>query len=148
MNVVISKAILQDLDGIFTIEKNTFTTFWSYESLYEDICKTPIAYYLAARIDNKEVVGYIGMWHVLDEAHITNLAVDSQYRQMGIGSALLSALIEYSVQVDIKRMTLEVRDHNVNAIKLYEKFGFISYGRRKGYYQDSGEDAVIMWKEL
>lgn len=88
------------------------------------------------------------MWHVLDEAHITNLAVDSQYRQMGIGSALLSALIEYSVQVDIKRMTLEVRDHNVNAIKLYEKFGFISYGRRKGYYQDSGEDAVIMWKEL
>ncbi|MFA5341077.1 MAG: ribosomal protein S18-alanine N-acetyltransferase [Clostridia bacterium] len=147
MKIEIRKADINDLDGIFRIEKETFTDYWSYESLYEDIYKTPISYYLVASSE-KEVIGYIGMWHVLDEAHILNIAVDKIYRHLGVGTNLLSSLIEYSEHVGIKRMTLEVREHNDNALKLYEKFGFMKNGRRKEYYRDTMEDAIIMWKEL
>ena len=147
MMIKIRKADINDLDGIFRIEKETFTDYWSYESLYEDIYKTPISYYLVASSE-EEIVGYIGMWHVLDEAHILNIAVDKRYRNLGIGTILLSSLIEYSEHAGIKRMTLEVREYNENALKLYGKFGFVKNGRRKEYYKDTKEDAIIMWKEL
>jgi ribosomal-protein-alanine N-acetyltransferase len=74
--------------------------------------------------------------------------VDKRYRNKGIGTLLLSALIDYSGQVGIKRMTLEVREHNDAALRLYEKHGFVKDGIRKEYYRDTNEDAVIMWKEL
>lgn len=147
MNIRIKRADFDDLDRIFAIEKETFNDYWSYESLYEDICRTPMSFYLAAVFDD-EVVGYIGMWHVLDESHIMNIAVDKRYRNKGIGTLLLSALIDYSREVGIKRMTLEVREHNDAALRLYEKHGFVKDGIRKEYYRDTNEDAVIMWKEL
>jgi len=147
MNIWIKRADINDLDSIFKIEKETFSDYWSYDSLYEDICKTPISYYLVAGFD-EEVVGYIGMWHVLDESHIMNIAVDKRYRNMGIGTLLLSSLIDYSKDTGIKKMTLEVREHNENALKLYEKHGFVRDGIRKEYYRDTKEDAIIMWKEL
>ena len=147
MKVTVRKAVCEDIDGIFKIEKSSFTNNWSYESLYEDICKTPISYYLVAETEGN-ILGCIGMWHVMDEAHIMNVAVDSGFRHLGIGSMLLSTLIEYAEDCGILRMTLEVREHNYNAISLYEKYGFLKYGKRKQYYQDTFEDAIIMWKEL
>ena len=115
--------------------------------MYEDIYKTSISYYLVA-CTKEAVIGYIGMWHVLDESHIMNIAVDREYRHLGIGSLLLASLIDYSRNAGIKRMTLEVREHNDNALKLYEKYGFERNGKRKEYYRDTKEDAIIMWKEL
>lgn len=115
MNIRIKRADFDDLDRIFAIEKETFNDYWSYESLYEDICRTPMSFYLAAVFDD-EVVGYIGMWHVLDESHIMNIAVDKRYRNKGIGTLLLSALIDYSREVGIKRMTLEVREQDRKSV--------------------------------
>ncbi|MFA7673374.1 MAG: ribosomal protein S18-alanine N-acetyltransferase [Clostridia bacterium] len=148
MKITIQKALEQDVESINIIEQESFKTPWSYQSLFEDICQTELAYYLTAKTEDRKVIGYIGMWHVLDEAHITNVAVDKDHRKIGVGTALLKALIDYSKEAGIKRMTLEVRENNVYALKLYENLGFVSYGKRKGYYQDTGEDAVIMWKEL
>ena len=115
--------------------------------LYEDICKTPISYYLVA-LENEKVLGYIGMWHVMDEGHILNVAIDTPYRNLKIGSILLKELLDYCKEIGIERVTLEVREHNEPALGLYKKFGFIEMGLRKNYYQDTNENAIIMWKEV
>lgn len=93
-----------------------------------------------------QVCGYVGVWKILDEGHITNVAVAPDYRRMHIGRAMLEALIEVTGQAGIERYTLEVRASNEPAIRLYEGLGFKSEGIRPGYYEDNGEDAVIMWR--
>ncbi len=147
MEIEIRRATEKDLAQIFDIEKRTFLTYWSYEMLYEDICKTPISYYLVA-LENEKVLGYIGMWHVMDEGHILNVAIDTPYRNLKIGSILLKELLDYCKEIGIERVTLEVREHNEPALGLYKKFGFIEMGLRKNYYQDTNENAIIMWKEV
>jgi len=98
-----------------------------------------------AEVDNK-IVGYGGFWVVVDEGHITNIAVHPEYRSKGIGSKIMEGLIELAKKNGIISMTLEVRESNIVAQHLYAKFGFRPLGRRKGYYQDNNEDAIIMWK--
>ena len=92
------------------------------------------------------VCGYVGVWKILDEGHITNVAVAPEYRRMHIGRAMLETLFEVTGQAGIERYTLEVRASNEPAIRLYEGLGFKSEGIRPGYYEDNGEDAVIMWR--
>ena len=93
-----------------------------------------------------KVVGYVGMWVILDEGHITNLAVDPAYRRKGIGRALLEHLITEGKKRGVRFLTLEVRSSNLVAQQLYRKLGFYEAGVRPGYYQDNQEDAIIMWK--
>ncbi|MBD2577620.1 ribosomal protein S18-alanine N-acetyltransferase [Oscillatoria sp. FACHB-1406] len=91
---------------------------------------------------------FLGMgcfWAILEEAHITLLAVRPEFQGQGLGQALLLGLLKKAVERKLERATLEVRDSNPRAITLYEKFGFQLAGRRKGYYQDTGEDALIFW---
>ena len=88
------------------------------------------------------------MWLVLDEGHITNIAVHPDYRGRGIGEKLVLAMLELARNSGIAGVTLEVRVSNNAAKKLYNKLGFVDSGIRKGYYSDTGEDAVIMWKKL
>ena len=140
------------LDAVHSIERASFVTPWSKESLLREITENECAVYVVAMLfeafRQPEVVGYAGMWHVTDEGHITNIAVMERYRKKGIAATLLTRLTELAVQRNISALTLEVRVGNTTAQNLYTKHGFAVEGRRKGYYADTGEDAYIMWKSL
>ncbi len=135
------------IDRIVAIEKVSFPTPWSTEAFHHELNDNPFAHYLVAVLDG-EVIGYGGMWQVLDEAHVTNVAVDIPYRGQGIGRRILEALAEKAAAQGCSKMTLEVRISNFAAQRLYTSLDFIAYGVRKGYYTDTKEDAIIMWKNL
>ena len=135
----------KDIAAIEEIEKLCFATPWSYESLKYDIVENNRALYLVAEIEG-EICGYVGIWKIVDEGHITNVAVAPTHRRKHIASALLESLFRVTERAGVVRHTLEVRAGNEGAIKLYESFGFKADGLRKGYYEDNGEDAVIMWR--
>lgn len=137
---------LKDLDEICEIEKLSFKTPWSRESFLEELQTNEKARYLVAAL-GETVVGYGGMWFIFDEAHITNIAVHPDYRGQKIGEKLVQAMIALAEAADINSMTLEVRTSNVPAIGLYKKLSFEEAGIRRGYYTDTGEDALIMWRK-
>ncbi|WP_027250153.1 ribosomal protein S18-alanine N-acetyltransferase [Planktothrix agardhii] len=93
-----------------------------------------------------ELIGIGCLWSILEEAHITILAIDPEYQGKGLGQALLFQLLVSAWKRKLERATLEVKVSNQPAINLYKKFGFKEAGRRKGYYQDTGEDALILWR--
>lgn len=143
--IQIREMLSTDLEDIMEIEKLSFSLPWSQESFITELENNPAARYLVA-INNKRVVGYAGFWKIIDEGHITNIAVHPSSRRKGIGEKLLEALLEKSKEEGIVKLTLEVRRSNFSAIHLYEKFEFQTLGHRKGYYSDNNEDALIMWK--
>jgi ribosomal-protein-alanine N-acetyltransferase len=138
---------LEDLEEILEIEEASFPTPWSRRSFLYELLENERAVYLVAREEEK-VQGYIGMWVVLDEGHITNLAVHPRARSRGIGELLLKTLMAESRSRGINYLTLEVRASNLVARSLYAKLGFVGSGIRPGYYLDNNEDALIMWKGL
>ena len=144
--LIIRQAKGADAGQIAEVEKACFSTPWSYESLKHDMTENKLALYMAAETGGK-ICGYAALWKIIDEGHITNVAVFPAYRRRGIARAVLSALIEEASKQGIKRFTLEVRTGNEAAKKLYARLGFLEAGLRKGYYEDNGEDALIMWKE-
>ena len=137
----------EDIDQVCEIENLSFATPWSRESFESELSQNSLAKYIVSKVNGK-VVAYGGMWIVLDEAHITNIAVHPDYRGQKIGEKLVHALLQTAKESKTARITLEVRALNEVARKLYKKLGFEDSGIRKGYYADTGEDAVIMWKEL
>lgn len=145
-DLIIRKAEAKDVLAIEEIEKQCFTVPWSYESLYQDIVENKLAFYIVAELAAGQICGYVGIWKIFDEGHITNVAVAPDYRRMHIGRAMLETLFEVTGQAGIERYTLEVRASNEPAIRLYEGLGFKSEGIRPGYYEDNGEDAIIMWR--
>ncbi|MEG3861865.1 ribosomal protein S18-alanine N-acetyltransferase [Microcoleus sp. herbarium12] len=92
------------------------------------------------------LIGVGCLWAILEEAHITMLAIHPQFQRQGLGQALLWALLKSACDRQLERSTLEVRDSNLVAVSLYKKFGFKEAGRRKRYYEDTGEDALVMWR--
>ena len=130
-----------DLDEVTAIENSCFNQPWTLQSFKTDLQYNRLAYYLVARHDGK-IVGYIGAWIVLGEAHITTLAVDHDYRCHGVASCLIQALIDEGARRGVTSLTLEVRPSNKVARSFYKKWGFTVRGRRKRYYTD--EDALIM----
>lgn len=143
--VVIEPMRLEDLEEVLYIEDRSFPTPWSRQSFLYELLENERAVYLVAR-ELGRVKGYIGMWAVLDEGHITNLAVHPDYRGRGIGRKLLENIISLGKKQGICYFTLEVRVSNIVARNLYTKLGFTSAGVRPGYYRDNNEDAIIMWK--
>ena len=133
------------LSQMAEIEREAFETPWT-ENMFIPEVEDPNAYYVVG-VRGEEVICYGGFHKVLDEAHITNIAVKSTERGKGIGRFLMSELIARAKMADIAHMTLEVRDGNIPAIKLYESFGFKVEGVRKKYY-DNKYDALIMWLTL
>lgn len=130
---------------VYTIEKECFTVPWSMESFSNEIQSNFLARYWVA-IYEQTVVGYAGLWAVLDEGHITNIAVGAKWRKRGIGELLVDHLIDESQKKGVDRWTLEVRRSNLPALLLYQKKGFKIMGERQNYYTDPKEDAIIMWK--
>ena len=148
MQVLIRKMEASDIDSIFEIEKAAYGEHhWSKESFYNEL-QNNIGFYIVAHNPlNNEVVGYLGSWMIVDECHITTVAVSPLLRHQKIAQQLLISLINECYEKFIKYITLEVRVSNTSAINLYEKFGFKSIGVRKKYYQDNNEDALIMFTE-
>ena len=142
---IIRQAKGEDARQIAEVEKACFSTPWSYESLKHDITENQRALYMTAEAGGK-ICGYAGLWKIIDEGHITNVAVSPEYRRKHIARSLLEALFASAAKQGIERFTLEVRAGNEAAKKLYGGFGFLEAGLRKGYYEDNGEDALIMWK--
>jgi [ribosomal protein S18]-alanine N-acetyltransferase len=132
-----------DLPQIITLERRAFSTPWSLAMFVLELSK-PAGWCLAAVRDDT-LVGYLVCSRYDTVWHIMNVAVDPAHRRAGIATALIEGLIE-RIHDPRARYTLEVRESNVGAIALYERYGFRAAGRRRRYYQDNGEDAVIMWR--
>ena len=137
---------VRHLGRVLEIERSSYVTPWSERAFLSELTQNAYAHYLVA-LRGRAVVGYAGMWLILDEAHITNIAVHTRERGRGVGSALLDELARRAVRLGCLRMTLEVRPSNVVAQHLYREHGFEARGRRPGYYRDTREDAIIMWKD-
>jgi [ribosomal protein S18]-alanine N-acetyltransferase len=138
---------MKDLDDISEVEKLSFSIPWSRESFISELKTNLFARYLVIEHD-KKVIGYGGMWIVLDEAHITNIAIHPEFRGQRLGEKLMRELMSIAWSSGAASMTLEVRKSNEIAKNLYRKFGFVEEGIRRGYYTDNGEDAIIMWAAL
>lgn len=134
----------EHLVDICEISIFSFPIPWSYDSFKREL-KNKLASYLVVIMDNR-VIAYGGIWVILEEAHITNIAVHPDYRCKGIGETLLNALLDKAYARGAKEITLEVRVSNLPAQWLYKKLGFSEEGIRKNYYEDNKEDALIMWK--
>lgn len=144
-DLVIREAEVRDIDHIVKLDELCFSVPWSRESIAREIIDNHLAFYIVAEIENT-VVGYAGLWSIVDEGHITNVAVHPNFRKKGIGEALVKVILDNSIRNGLKSHTLEVRFSNEAAIRLYEKMGFKAAGLRKKYYEDNGEDAIIMWR--
>lgn len=136
-----------DVEDVSLIEAEAYGKHhWTKSSFYDEMSNN-LAKYYCAKTSTGETVGYAGTWHIIDEGHITTIAVKNEFLRNHIGEALIHRIIEDCYKNGVKYLTLEVRVSNTPAIKLYEKYGFQSLGTRKGYYQDNNEDALIMWTE-
>jgi len=142
--LIVKRMTLQDIRGVWDIEQLSFVTPWSLEALEKEL-DNERALYLVAELAGK-VIGYVGCWVILEEAHITNVAVHPDYRQKKIATLLLIALEEELRELGVESLTLEVRVSNQVAQSLYAQRGFRPLGLRKKYYTDNDEDALIMWK--
>lgn len=145
-NIIIRPMTIDDVDEVYTVEEDCFVDPWSKDSIRKEL-KNDLARYLVAEIDDK-IVGYVGVWFVVDEGHITNVAVHSDYRGKKIGDRLVKEMVELCKENNLVAMTLEVRTSNTVAQNLYRKYGFKMGGIRKEYYSDNKEDAIIMWNQL
>ena len=145
-NIIIRFMTIDDIDEVYKVEEDCFVDPWSKDSIRKEL-KNDLARYLVAELDNK-IVGYVGVWFVVDEGHITNVAVHSDYRGKKIGDRLVKEMVELCKENNLVAMTLEVRTSNTVAQNLYRKYGFKMGGIRKEYYSDNKEDAIIMWNQL
>lgn len=133
----------EDAAAVEQVEKACFSMPWSRESFWQEAANEQTCYLLALWEDR--VIGYAGAWLAAGEAQVTNVAIHPDYRGRGFATGLMARLIREVKARGATAMTLEVRPSNTAALALYAKFGLKSVGRRKGYYQDNGEDAIIMW---
>jgi len=133
----------EDIADAHEVERASFPVPWPAYALRQELETNRLARYLVARVDG-DLIAYGGLWMMVDEAHVTTFAVLPAWRRRGIGSRLLLALLDLAVELGATLATLEVRLSNVEARRLYERFGFRPVGIRPRYYSDNAEDALIM----
>jgi ribosomal-protein-alanine N-acetyltransferase len=136
-----------DLEEVLAIERASFSMPWSRGAFLYELEQNRVARCYVVREDGR-LIGYICLWEVADEVHITNIAVHPDLRRRGVGRSLLSAVLDDARQRKLRLVVLEVRPSNAEALGLYESFGFRVVGRRRGYYYDTGEDALVMEASL
>ncbi len=134
---------MSDLSAIEVLERDCFDLPWSKHAFKSEL-KNKCAYYTIMERESS-LIAYAGMWLIIDEAHITNVAVHPNERKNGYGQTIMLEMMRLALVSGMPTMTLEVRKSNIAAIRLYEKLGFSWSGVRKGYYSNNGEDAIIMW---
>lgn len=144
----IQKMEYKNIDDILSIEESCYGKHhWSRDSFLTELSNKISSYRCIIEKETNKCVGYIGIWKIIDEAHITNLSINPDYQNKKLAHRLLLDMLDECYKSKIKYITLEVRVSNEKAIHLYEKFGFKSLGIRKNYYQDNNENALIMWSE-
>ena len=134
----------EDLDEVLVIERASFSMPWSRGAFLYEMQQNRVARCWVGRDDAGRVAGYLCLWEVSDEVHITNVAVRPDARRRGIARLLLRTVLDDARSRRFKIVVLEVRPSNHHAVHLYETFGFRVVGRRRGYYYDTGEDALVM----
>lgn len=135
---------IDDVPAVAAIEHATFPMPWSEQAFRDEMTTNKCARYLVVADEAGEVVGFAGVWVIIDEGHITNIAVRKDLRGKGLGRLLTEGLKQYAANLGVVYMTLEVRRSNIVAQNLYKSLGFIQVGVRKKYYEDNGEDAFFM----
>jgi ribosomal-protein-alanine N-acetyltransferase len=143
----LSPMTLDDLDEVLEIERMSFQTPWSRGAFRYELTQNRVARSLVVRL-GRQLAGYLCLWEIGHEIHVTNLAVHPNVRRRGIGRALLGHVLDGARRDGMELVFLEVRPTNHEALALYESFGFHVIGRRKGYYFDTGEDALVMEARL
>ncbi|MEE1130774.1 MAG: ribosomal protein S18-alanine N-acetyltransferase [Caryophanon sp.] len=138
---------LADVPAVHDIEVATFPTPWSLDSFYYEMNENQYAHYIVAEHEG-QIVGFCGLWNVIDAAQITNVAVTTSLRGQRIGETLMREAMHIAKDAGMDVMSLEVRVTNTVAQNLYKKLGFQEGGLRKKYYVDNGEDALVMWVNL
>ena len=150
-----------DVNTVQEIEREIFATPWPRNAYYRELASRSSAHYVVLRQEgpaerpagfriadfDASIVGYGGMWRMYDEAHVTTIGVRRDLQHRGYGRIIFAGLVQAAYDMGAKWVTLEVRTTNDNAMKMYESFGFKVIGRRKGYYTDNGEDAIVMWSD-
>ncbi len=137
----------EHLDSVYEIELLSFSHPWSRESYHYELLENGLAHYYGCFV-REELVAFAGIWLVLDEGHIANVAVRPEYRGQGLGKLLMQRVIADCLAQGISWITLEVRESNQQARRLYQRLGFGLAGRRKGYYTLPNEDALVMTLNL
>lgn len=140
--ITIRKMTAEDIEGVLEVECEAFSTPWTKRLFYDEVNNPHTVYFVCC--EEEKIAAYGGMWHVVDEGQITNIAVKKAFRNRGIGSMILNELINWAKDNEIAVIGLEVRAGNEEALALYRKFGFEAVGRRKNYYREPVEDAVLM----
>jgi [ribosomal protein S18]-alanine N-acetyltransferase len=136
-----------DLERIMEIEHASFSSPWSPYAFMSELKENEYARYFCLEVKG-QVAGYMGLWFILEEGHITNVAIAPTYRGYRWAEYLMRSVMKKMVDEGMERMTLEVRTSNTPAQQLYKRLGFEKAGIRKGYYSDNREDALIMWLDL
>lgn len=133
----------QDVSRVYEIELACFRSPWSKQALLGEL-KNDVARYLVCEADGA-VCGYAGMWVLFEEAHMTNIAIVEEYRRQGRARRLMLEMMRLAARLGAQKMTLEVREGNLAAQRLYRTLDFAQNGRRPRYYPDTGEDALLLW---
>lgn len=142
-NTLIRRMTIDDVPQVHAIEQATFPLPWSLADFTYEMTSNPVARYLVAE-QNGVILGFAGAHIILDEGHITNVAVIKEARGHGLGRLLMDALMQLAANLGARYLTLEVRASNAAALALYQSFGFIKVSVRKKYYEDNGEDALLL----
>lgn len=147
MKIKLAPMTEDDIDEVLEIENLSFPSPWS-KRLFLNELVNPNSHIVLARDDMDTILGFVCFWIVADETHILNIAVHPGFRRRGIAKSLLTHVLEFAKNKGISYFALEVRNRNQAAIEFYKGFGFKAVGARKGYYADTGEDAILMELEL
>ncbi|CAM5216390.1 [Ribosomal protein bS18]-alanine N-acetyltransferase OS=Ureibacillus acetophenoni OX=614649 GN=SAMN05877842_11661 PE=3 SV=1 [Ureibacillus acetophenoni] len=142
------KMTVEDVPAVYEIEVALFPAPWTLDSFYYEMTENNFAHYVVAEDELGNIVGFCGIWIVIDSAQITNVAVSESVRGQGIGEGLMREAMKLAKEHNADVMSLEVRVSNSIAQNLYRKLGFQDGGIRKGYYTDNLEDALVMWVNL
>jgi len=138
---------IEEIDAVLAIEEASFSNPWTREMYLAELDNPGVSFFFLARDRAAVIVGFCAFWHVLDELHINNLAVEPAYRRQGVASALLEQVLAEGARRGARRATLEVRQSNDSARRLYQRFGFSTIGIRRGYYSHPIEDALVLCRE-
>ena len=144
MDRIIRTADERDLDVLEELERLCFLRPWTREALSQELGDQHQRVVVKALL-NEQVVGYAALWIIVDEGHITRIAVHPQHRRKGVGRELVRALMQHGTEGGCVGFTLEVREGNRAARAMYESLGFRAQGKRPGYYEEEREDGIIMW---
>ena len=134
----------EDIQAVLEVESRCFTTPWPRNAFYNELNDNKLAHYYVGRLAER-IRSYAGLWVILEDAHITTIAVDPSYQRLRFGEQLLIKLIDEAIERAARWITLEVRESNVAAQNLYRKYGFTVVSTRRGYYSDNDENALVMW---